>query len=238
MRHGISTRRSPQRVTTSQRDRVPGSGESRRCSMSWPPGTSRPKFPATTGSAGSVAIRPDESASTTWYLSPGSAAGDLRQYVRGRVLAAGHGADDEVGLEAGGDGTGQRGVGWLMGQVLLAGEEPDERPPWPAVMIADGAAQHRVAGFQRVQDRPLRDRARDVQADLAVDSGRTRRWDGRTTRIMAASGPRPTAPPADRGRSAPRCRRRRRRRRPGRRWCRSRCRTRPASRPPSRRAAR
>ena len=73
-----------------------------------------------------------------------------RQYVRGRVLAAGHGADDEVGLGAGSDRAGQRVIGRLVRQVLLAGEEPDERPPRPAVMTADGAAQHRVAGFQRV----------------------------------------------------------------------------------------
>jgi hypothetical protein len=47
-----------------------------------------------------------------------------------QVLATGHGADDEVGLGAGDDGRVERVVGRLVGQILLAGEETDERPPW------------------------------------------------------------------------------------------------------------
>src|ERR1022692_3385219 len=89
----------------------------------------------------------------------------------GTWLAAGHGADDEIRLGADGDGPGQQGVGRVMGQGLLAGEETGERPPRAAVMVADGAAQYRVAGFQRVQDGPLRDRPGDVEPDLAVDAG-------------------------------------------------------------------
>jgi DNA-binding PadR family transcriptional regulator len=42
--------------------------------------------------------------------------------------------------------AGGRVVGRLVGQVLFAGEEPDERPSWPAVVAADGAAQHRIVG--------------------------------------------------------------------------------------------
>src|ERR1700734_2579862 len=66
------------------------------------------------------------------------------------LLAARHGADDEVRLGAGGYRRGERGVGRFVGQVLLAGEEPHECPPRPAVVAADGAAQGRVAGFERV----------------------------------------------------------------------------------------
>jgi len=58
------------------------------------------------------------------------------------------------------------------------------------------------------------------------------------TSITAASGPRPKARPADRGRWEPSCLRHRLRRRPDRRWCRNRCRICRASRRPWRRAAR
>jgi Raf kinase inhibitor-like YbhB/YbcL family protein len=43
--------------------------------------------------------------------------------------------------------------------------------PRAAVMTADGPAQHRVAGLQRVQHRPLGHRAGDVEVHLAVDAG-------------------------------------------------------------------
>ena len=58
-----------------------------------------------------------------------------------------------------------------MGQVLLAREEPDESPALAAVMVADGPAQHRVALFQRVQDRALGDLAGEVQFDFTIDPG-------------------------------------------------------------------
>src|SRR5579875_1696250 len=63
----------------------------------------------------------------------------------------GHRADDQVRLGAVGDRPGERGVGRLVRQVLLAGEEPDERPPRAAAMTPDRAAQHRVARLQRVE---------------------------------------------------------------------------------------
>ena len=43
-------------------------------------------------------------------------------------LAAGHGPHDQEGLGSPRDRVGQRGVRRLVGQVLLAGEEPHERP--------------------------------------------------------------------------------------------------------------
>src|SRR5215469_5563046 len=86
-----------------------------------------------------------------------------------RPLAAGHGAHDQVWLGASSDRIGQRDVGVFMGQVLLAGEEPDERPARAAVVVADGAAEHRIALLQRVQDGALGDLARHVQLHFAVD---------------------------------------------------------------------
>src|SRR5690348_17441460 len=85
-----------------------------------------------------------------------------------RGLAAGHRPDDQVGLRAGGDLLGQGVVRRLVGQVLLAGEEPDERPPGPAVVPADRPAQHRVAGLQGVEHRALGDLALDLEFHLAV----------------------------------------------------------------------
>jgi hypothetical protein len=89
--------------------------------------------------------------------------------AKGGWLAACHRANDQVGLRAGRYRLGQRDVGRLVRQVQLAGEEPDERPARPALVTADRPAQHRVAGLQRVQDRPLGNRAFDIQSDLAVD---------------------------------------------------------------------
>ena len=153
--------------------------------------------------------------------------------------AAGDGSDDEQRLGARRDRGGQRRVRRVVGQILLAGEEPHERPALLRDVIADRAAQHRIAGLERVEHRALRRPAVDVELHLAVDArASVRRWAGSTTRIMAGSALRRRARPEGRGRSAPNCRRRRARRRPGRRSCRSRCRTSRASRRPSRRAAR
>ena len=44
-------------------------------------------------------------------------------------------------------------------------------PSRPAVVVADGPAQHRVAGLERVQDSSLRDLSCDVQLYLAVNVG-------------------------------------------------------------------
>src|ERR1700730_8469407 len=79
--------------------------------------------------------------------APATTPGNVPSMKSAR-LAAGlsscHGADDEVGLGPGGDGFGQGVVGRVVGQVLLAGEEPDEGAPGAAVVAADGAAEHRV----------------------------------------------------------------------------------------------
>src|ERR1700732_5065480 len=54
-----------------------------------------------------------------------------------------------------------------MGQILAAGEEPQERPPLLRDVIADCTSQHRIADLECVEDRALRDRALDVQLHLA-----------------------------------------------------------------------
>ena len=56
-----------------------------------------------------------------------------------------------------------------MRQIFLAGEESQERPALLRAIVANGAAQHRIAGFERVQYRALRDRALDFELNFAAD---------------------------------------------------------------------
>ena len=71
-----------------------------------------------------------------------------------------------------------------MGEVLLTGEEAQEGAALLGVVVADGAAQHGIAGFERVQHRALRDRALDFERHLAADVRQSSEMEGRITRIM------------------------------------------------------
>ena len=51
----------------------------------------------------------------------------LHQLSSYATLAAGNGPDDEKGLRPRRDRVGQRSVRWIEGEILLAGEEPEER---------------------------------------------------------------------------------------------------------------
>src|SRR2546427_11844797 len=88
---------------------------------------------------------------------------------RGRPLAARHGPHDQERLDPGRDRVGQRGVGQLVGQILLAGEEPHERAPLLRDLVADRPAQHGIAGLERVEDRALCGLTLDVELQLAGD---------------------------------------------------------------------
>src|SRR5580704_3251448 len=118
---------SPSRNSTSRPTATPA------CSglAGWPgpfrPGSTRPSSPRAYAGPSSATGEPPCPPDAGPGITPMAAA-----------LTAGHGADDEVRLGAGGDGWRERIVGRLVGQVLLAGEKTDERPPRPAVMAADG----------------------------------------------------------------------------------------------------
>src|ERR687888_2071323 len=84
-------------------------------------------------------------------------------------LTARHGPHDEEGLLPVRDRLGQGGLWQLVGQVLLAGEEPDERSAPLRDVVADRPAQHRIAGLERVEDRALRDLTLDVELHVAFD---------------------------------------------------------------------
>jgi hypothetical protein len=63
-------------------------------------------------------------------------------------------------------------------------------------VIAYRAAQHREPRLEGIKDRPLGDRPRHLQLDLAANPARFFRWAGSTTRITAARGLPPMARPA------------------------------------------
>src|SRR2546425_4332234 len=83
-------------------------------------------------------------------------------------LAAGDGPHDQKRLGPRRDRVGQRGVRQLMGQILLAGEEPYEGSALLRDVVADRPAQHGIAGLERVEDRALRGLSLDVKLHLAV----------------------------------------------------------------------
>jgi hypothetical protein len=87
-----------------------------------------------------------------------------------QALAPCHCPDDEERLGSLRDRVWQRGVRRFLGQILVAGEEPHERPALVRDVVADGAAQHRVPGFERVEHLPLGGLALDVEAHLALDA--------------------------------------------------------------------
>ena len=154
-------------------------------------------------------------------------------------LTTGDRSHHHQGLRSAGDCVGQRLVRRLVRQILLAGEEADERPPLLRGVVANRSAQHRIACLQRVEHRALRRRAVRPRAPprrrpAPACAGGRAATPGSWQRLHL-DGQHGREDPA-RWRST--CRRRRPTHRPVRRWCRNRCRTNRASRRPSHRAAR
>ena len=56
-----------------------------------------------------------------------------------------------------------------MGQIFLAGKETQKSASLLRAVVADGAAQHGIAGLEGVEDRALRDRAIDFERYFAID---------------------------------------------------------------------
>lgn len=82
-----------------------------------------------------------------------------------------HRSDDKEGLAPGGDGLGEEGIGRLVGEILLTGEEPDERPALARRGVSDRPAEHRVPRLEGVEDEALGGGAVDLQLHLAADLG-------------------------------------------------------------------
>src|SRR4051812_34937393 len=85
--------------------------------------------------------------------------------------ATGNRSEDDDRLVASPDGVGQRRVQRLEREVVFAGEEPQQRPALAGPVIADGAFQHGVARFDRVDDAAHRHHAGHFQSELAADAG-------------------------------------------------------------------
>ena len=99
-------------------------------------------------------------------------------------LPAGNCPDDQKRFGRCRDSFGQRTVRRFVREVLLAREKSHE---WPALLgdvIADRSAQHRVAIFQRIQDRSQRRRPADLEFTSPLIRARFRKCAGSTTRII------------------------------------------------------
>jgi hypothetical protein len=82
-------------------------------------------------------------------------------------LAAGDGAYDQEGFGAGDDRVGEGHVGRFVGKIFGAGEEAEERAAFLGDVIANGAAEHGIRGFECVQGGTESDGSRDVELELA-----------------------------------------------------------------------
>src|SRR3954464_8378647 len=88
----------------------------------------------------------------------GSVANELLTgYGSKLLLSAGDRSDDVEGLFPCGHRFRKRRIGRLMGEVLFAGEEADERTPLFCHMIADRAFQCGKSFFKRLQHGGLGD---------------------------------------------------------------------------------
>ena len=58
-----------------------------------------------------------------------------------------------------------------MRDVFAAGEEPDEWPALLRAVITDGAMQHRISAFERVDDFSRGGHSIDIQLHFIADAG-------------------------------------------------------------------
>lgn len=85
--------------------------------------------------------------------------------------ATGNRADDQERFGAVGDRGGERIVGRSVGKIFGAGKEAKEGAALEGDVVADGAAEHGVLGFEGVEDGALGDGARDFKTDFGADAG-------------------------------------------------------------------
>jgi hypothetical protein len=83
------------------------------------------------------------------------------------------GCEDYERFFPGSDLVGQWSVGCFVGEIQLAGEEAQEGTALQGDVVTDGSAQHGVAGFEGVEDGPLRDWSGDFEFNLASDVGQS-----------------------------------------------------------------
>jgi hypothetical protein len=96
---------------------------------------------------------------------------------RSRKLSSCDCSNNKKWFLAGGDRLGERVIGRVVREVLFAGEKAEEGTALLRDVVADGAAQHGIAGFECVQHRALRSSLLLQEANL----GDVRRQMARTT---------------------------------------------------------
>src|ERR1017187_4228329 len=89
--------------------------------------------------------------------------------LRCQLLASGNCSQDDKWFHPRGHYFRQGGVRPFMGEILLAGEETQERPALLCNLIADRTAQHGIPSLQGVENRALCDRAIDFKPYLGAD---------------------------------------------------------------------
>ncbi len=105
-------------------------------------------------------------------------------------------------------GSGSGGVRRIVRQVLFARVEANECATFERCLVADGAAQHRIRATRARRGRRASVAAPGTSTSTSAPTrASVCRCCGSATRIMGASGPRPTGLAADRGRSESSCRR-------------------------------
>src|SRR5947209_4695382 len=93
---------------------------------------------------------------------------------RDSFLSPGNCANDQIRLRAACDRLRQWRVRRFVRQIFPTRVEAQERPALLRHMIADRAAQHRIARLNRVNDRALSHRPIDFQFHLALAESRER----------------------------------------------------------------
>src|ERR1700730_1007427 len=98
----------------------------------------------------------------------------MRRPASGKILrrlAAGHRPDDQKWLTAGSHRLRQGAIWRVERQVLLAGEEPHQRPPLVRRLIADRPPKHGVAGLEGIKDGLRRRFSLNLELHLALNLG-------------------------------------------------------------------
>ncbi len=102
-------------------------------------------------------------------MNPFQMATPMRNVRTQAQLSARNRANHQKRLFPGHNLIRQRIVRRVMGQVLLASKESQERPPLFGDVIADRPTQHGITLFERIQHRPSGHRRGHFKRDLAAD---------------------------------------------------------------------
>lgn len=87
------------------------------------------------------------------------------------LLAARNGCHDKQRLRPARDRVWKGLIGRLQREISLTSEEPQERAATLGGVIANGSAQDRIMGFERIEHGTLRHHTFDCEPHLAIDVG-------------------------------------------------------------------